>query len=228
MSPVSESFLETLSSYLEGRKEAGVRSLPWNGPLPSEGEALPPDPPPPPRPAPAPPLEKRPVEPALPSTPKADPVVVPSAPGISWIKATRHADCTDTEWPEDGWILVVSEQDEFEKEAGTLLKEMLHAIGFVPTTAPTAHQDGIPPGAERVLVMGDPALQVISTAGMQLQIVRGLWQETTSGRMVATYAPSAVVDSPSGKKTVWGDLQLLLEDLRLEIPEWTRKRLKKR
>lgn len=228
MSPLPSSFLETLTSYLEGQEAAGLKEIPWNGPRPSEAPRPAPPPPPPPAPEKAPPLEKRPVEAALPPTPKQEPVVSPRAPTVCWARATRHPDCPSPDGPEGATLLIVADGEEFRDKAGALMKDMLHAIGFELSDACTPATDPLPQDAARVLAMGNPGLQRVSKAGMELQIVRGLWQDTDAGRMIATYAPSAVEDSPSGKKTVWGDLQLLLEDLQLDIPEWTREKLRKK
>jgi hypothetical protein len=66
MTPLSDSFLATLASYLEGQRVAGVRELEWAGPLPGETSILPPSPPPPSTPAPAPALERETQEAPLP------------------------------------------------------------------------------------------------------------------------------------------------------------------
>lgn len=227
MSPLPPSLSDVLISYLEGQKAAGVREIPWRTSLPGEHRITPPPPPPPPTPKAPAPLDKEPTRPVLPSTPKPPPVAEPVSPSIRWTKAVRHPDCCDTEWPDQGWILVVSDQEEFQGESGDLLSEMLKAIGFVMDPETSGYAPDFPAGAVRILVLGDDALQVVSTAGMKLQLIRGLWQNSPHGRLIATYAPSAITGSPSGKKTVWGDLQILLSDLGLEIPEWTRKKLKR-
>jgi uracil-DNA glycosylase len=154
-------------------------------------------------------------------------VVNPSAPRICWIRATRHPDCPASASGDEPTLLVVSDEEEFSGEAGALLDEMLHAIGFVRSSEPAGAASGLPGDASRVLMMGNDALQAVSDAGVDLQLIRGLWQPLSAGRGLATYAPSAVTDSPSGKRTVWNDLQHLLEDLSLEIPEWTRQKLKR-
>lgn len=228
MTPLSDSFLDTLASYLEGQRAAGIRELEWEGPLPGESVILPPEPARLRTPAPPPPLEKSASAHELPPTSPPPPVALPTSAGTAWIRAVRHPDCQDSDWPADGWILVVSGRDEFTSEAGTLMNDMLKAIGFIPQDELSDPNKELPAGASRILVFGNEALQEVSPAGMKLQLVRGLWQESPHGRLMATYEPSAVMDSPSGKKAVWSDLQNLMSDLGLEIPEWTRKKLNPR
>jgi len=228
MMSIPESLHNTLTSYLEGQKHSGVRNIHWKGDLPGQRKLLPPEPATPPKPTSAPPLEKAASSSSLPPSAPQQPVVKPSQPGTSWMKAVRHPECLDEDWPSDGWILIVSEDPEFTNQAGKLMTDMLHAIGFVSDSHLSTTEHPIPQNATRVLVFGDHSLQQVSTAGMKLQLVRGLWQETPYGRMLATYAPSSVMDSPAGKKTVWGDLQNLASDLGVTIPKWTKQKLKKK
>jgi hypothetical protein len=225
MISVPDSFLEILSSHLEGLKQSGIREVAWHGPLPSERKTPPVEPPAPPRPPSPPPLEKARTEAALPRTRSPETISVPAGPSPAWAVARRHPECRDEGWRDEDRILIVSDLDEFQGEAGTLLNEMLNAIGFVTEGAPTAFSTSAPEACTRVLVFGHPGLQALVTAEVNLQLVRGRWRKSAYGRMTATYAPSSVLDSPSGKKTVWGDLRNLLTDLGLAIPEWTRKKL---
>lgn len=227
MTPLSDSFLTTLASYLEGQRMAGVRELEWSGPLPGETDIQPPSPPPPSRPAPAPALERKTPDAPLPPAQDPEPVAGTAVPSAAWVRAFRHPDCRDENWPSENCILVVSTQEEFEDEAGGLMQEMLKAIGFTTRDAPADLHAGVPEDAVRILIFGNHALQQVSSSGMALQLVRGRWRECRYGKFLATYAPSSVLDSPSGKKTVWSDLQNLMADLGLEIPEWTKKKLKR-
>lgn len=228
MPSLPPSLTSTLQSYLEGQRVAGHQKIPWNDVLPSDRSGPPPPPPAPAVPTPAPPLEKDPKPAVLPPAPSAKPMVSPSAPRIAWVLAERHPECPPPDGDAAPSLLVICDEEEFRGEPGTLLKEMLYAIGFVPVGEPADFSTGLPEDASRILVMGNTPLQSASEAGVDLQLIRGFWQDFPQGRGLATYAPSDVTDSPSGKKTVWNDLQSLLEDLSLEIPEWTRKRLKRK
>jgi len=226
--PLPETLYHTLRSYVEGQKSEGIRTIPWNGPLPGERSFEPEATPARPEIPAAPPLDKNPPQTALPHSPAPQPIAEVSRSTIQWCTAHRHPDCRDSDGPEQPTIVVISEREEFQNEAGDLLENMLKAIGFQLNPPVQNLENNLPEKSNRLLVLGDPALQAVSTVGMKLQLVRGLWQEHAQGRMLATYEPSAVTDSPSGKKTVWGDLQLLVEDLGLSIPEWTVKKLKKK
>jgi hypothetical protein len=141
------------------------------------------------------------------------------------------AACADARSATDTCLLLITREEEWRDEAGKLLEGMLRAIGYeaagdrFPWTSPPPE---LPEPPARMLVMGDPALRAVSPVGFDLSTARGLWQSTSIGRMIATYAPSALLQSPQGKRAAWGDLRKLLEDLGLEIPAWTQEQLQKK
>jgi hypothetical protein len=137
--------------------------------------------------------------------------------------------CGDTKPGDETRVVLVVETHELDPPHGTLLLEMLKAIGYEPETPPEPYRTGtvLADRGARVLVMGNTALQAVGTSGMDLSIVRGMWQQSPHGKLLSTYAPSYLDGNPPGKKAAWGDLRKLLGDLGLDVPEWTRKRLKK-
>ncbi|MDA3873568.1 MAG: hypothetical protein PF795_06380, partial [Kiritimatiellae bacterium] len=142
----------------------------------------------------------------------------------------RMTECQDRQPAENTRVLLVTEADELEGDNRQLLSDILNAIGYeLPSQTESFKTPGELAGkGVRILVMGNPALQVVSPAGMDLKIVRGMWQQTPQGKVLSTYAPSSLLDNNQGKKATWGDLQKLLKELELDIPEWTRTKLQRK
>lgn len=227
--PQSISLIDTLTSYLEGLDEAGLSTVPLAAPFP----AAPPEPPPPrPRqqPAPIPPVEKpQAPQPILPPPPLPEPLVTPVADKLVWCTLVRMAACEDHLPATETTVVLVTSAEDCRAEHGVLLEQILKAAGFEMLGKPMQFtQAGDLEGAgSRILAMGNQALQAVSTSGMDLRIVRGMWQSTPFGRLISTYPPSALHDNPAGKKAVWQDLKKLLQDLSLDIPDWTKQQLKR-
>jgi len=168
-------------------------------------------------------------KPSILPKPEVKPVVRETEPAsLSLQVFQRMPECGDTSGPEETRILLVVESGELEQKHGILLREMLKAIGYQSESPVRAYRENesLAGLGARVLVMGNTALQAVSTSGMDLAIVRGMWQQSTHGKLISTFPPSYLHDNPPGKKAAWGDLQKLLNDLGLEVPDWTRKRLK--
>jgi hypothetical protein len=142
---------------------------------------------------------------------------------------TRLPACGDTVEAASTRIVLVTEAHELWPPHLSLLQEILKAIGYECTGDAEPFTDGtlLTGRGARILAMGNPALQAVSTSGMDLKIVRGMWQQSPHGKLLSTYPPSTLTDNPRGKKAAWGDLQKLLADLKLDVPEWTRQKLKK-
>jgi hypothetical protein len=146
------------------------------------------------------------------------------------LRLERLPECHETHPPEHTTLLLVLEARElYEPEHRNLLQSMLHAIGYpLPDQSePVADITDCTDKACRILCMGEKANELFCTLNMGLNLVRGKWQATPAGRMIATYAPSYLVNNAAGKRAAWNDLQKLLQDLGLSVPEWTRKKLAK-
>lgn len=222
----TNSFPETLASYLEGLADEGVREIELTHPFPVEAPA-----PPPPRPrqqpAPVPAREITETKPLLPKTAVPEAVVTVAADKLVWCTLVRMAECGDRREVKDSTVALVTEEEETQAEHGNLLREILRAAGYSFLSAPLhlTSADDLKGAGVRILVMGNSALQKISPAGMDLKIVRGMWQDTPYGKLIPTFPPSVLPENPAGKKAVWQDLKRLLQDLELEIPDWTKKKL---
>jgi hypothetical protein len=153
----------------------------------------------------------------------------PAPPPLRVLILNRHPDCQDSD-PSPCRICLVTDAGEIEGGNRKLLNDMIHAIGFVMPEESTSFSDyeNLVNLGTRILVMGNIALQQVSSAGMDLQIVRGMWQQSIHGKLISTFPPSYLHDNPPGKKAAWGDLQKILADLGRDLPEWTRARLKKK
>lgn len=223
----SSDLIETLSSYLTGLDETGTSSVELQTPFPVHAP-LPPPPRPRQQPAPVPPLDPPPVEKSiLPPPPKPAPVARSVAEKLCWCTLIRMTACHDTLPAEESTVVLVTGTAECADNNGTLLQQILKAVGYEMLGKPLqlTHPADLSGAGSRILVMGNQALQVVSPAGMDLQIVRGMWQTTPYGKLISTYPPSALHDNPVGKKAVWQDLKNLLKDLGLAVPDWTRTKL---
>lgn len=217
---------EILESYLLGLEDQGVQTLLLEHPFPSAAVAAKP-PRPRQQPAPVPPVDPPVEKPILPPGPQPEPVTVPAADKPVWCTLVRLEECGDSLDSSETMVVLVTVEEEMNGENGRLLKQILHAAGysFHSKPLPLAHGEDLKGGGARILVMGNPALQKVSPAGMDLRIVRGMWQSTAYGKLIPTFPPSVLPDNPAGKKAVWQDLKKLLSDLNLEVPDWTRKKL---
>ncbi len=234
MRVVDNVFLETLESHLEGLREKGTSKVIWKGPMPTTAKE--PDPPGPrPRQQVTPPDVRvaeppQPVLPPSPPPPDETKSVPPHSP-LQVLRLKRAAECQDSLPAEKSRILLVMNAAELEEPNRSLFSDMLTAIGYRLDEAEYLEWDQQTPlagQAERMLVMGNDALQATSTAGMDLQIVRGMWQQSPHGKLLSTFPPSYLQDNPAGKKAAWSDLQKLLKDLGLLLPEWTVRKLGKK
>lgn len=222
--------LSLIRSHLEGLEETGVSRLRLDGPFKKTASPASPE-----RPNPRQVVQSTPVVPKEPEPdllPKTEvpPVVPADAPSALTVRIlTRMEACGDTVPTEESRVVLVIESHELEEENGRLLSEMLKAIGYEAATEDVPFREGdvLAGRGKRVLAMGNPALRAVSTSGMNLGIVRGMWQQSPHGKLLSTYAPSYLKENPPGKKAAWGDLQILLKDLRLEVPAWTRRKLKR-
>lgn len=220
--------LDTLASYVEGLEDSGCAEVPLARPFepPTSPKRTPvaPSPPKQPRAAPEAPTALLP-----PSTPPKQVAGVSSEPQLMWVSLERLADCADAIPVHQTRLLLVTTEEELESPHRELLADMLKAIGYGPPDAasPLREVSDLPERGGRILAMGNAALQKVSTAGMDLKIVRGMWQQSPGGKLISTFPPSYLHDNPPGKKAAWGDLQKILKDLRLDLPSWTRRRLKK-
>ena len=225
-----ESIVTLLASHLSGLEEAGRNRLRLDGPLPRSRPPAPPAAPKPrqvvstPKPLPPDP------EPEILPKPKVDPVAPASAPARLSVRILhRMPECEDAVDPANTRLALITEAHELEEKNGELLDQMLKAIGYAAASAdePFREGDSLADRGARVLVMGNTALQIVSPAGMDLGIVRGMWQQSPHGKLISTFAPSYLQDNPAGKKAAWKDLQSVLKDVGVEVPAWTRRRLKK-
>lgn len=222
-SPSLASLLNTLDQFLQDLQDEGVRTLPCTGPLPpvAEGNGTPP------RAAAAEPVRVPRPQTELPAGPPSVSVVSP-ADGLVSLFLERLPECLGPHTPEETRVLLVLDAHELaEPEYRKLLQTMLHAIGYpLPETPqPVAALADCTEKACRILCLGEKANEYFCTVNMGLNLVRGKWQTTPAGRMIATYAPSYLLNNPAGKRAAWSDLQKLLQDLGLPVPEWTRKKL---
>lgn len=142
----------------------------------------------------------------------------------------RLPECLENHAPDQTSLLLVLEDRELKPpETRELLQSMLYAIGYPLPDTPEAVTDitACANKACRIVCMGEKANELFCTLNMGLKLVRGKWQSSPAGRMIATYAPSYLVNNPTGKRAAWNDLQKILQDLGLSVPEWTRKKLSK-
>ncbi|MDF3128012.1 hypothetical protein P0Y35_02265 [Kiritimatiellaeota bacterium B1221] len=222
----SHPLIDSLESYLKGIEEQGLREIVLEHPFPASKPEAPPARPRQ-QPAAVPPREE-PVKPTLlPPPPKPEPVAAPVEEKLVWCTLIRLAECGDSGKAADSSVILVTGANEIEEAEGLLLKQILHAAGyeFLSNPLPLTHPDDVKGAGVRILAMGNHALQKISPAGMDLKIVRGMWQNTPYGKLIPTFPPSILPDNPAGKKAVWQDLKSLLKDLNLEVPNWTQKKL---
>lgn len=230
--------LNSFEQFLQDLKDEGVRTVPCSAALP----------PPPDIPAAVTPSRQTPSEPASSRPAPVKPVPSKSAPvepapaqpraastpetesGLVMVQMERLPECLENHAPEQTSVLLVLEKQEIASaESRELLQSMLHAIGYAlpEQTQPLTDLSECPRDAARILCMGEKANELFCTLNMGLNLVRGKWQSTSGGRMLATYPPSYLLNNPTGKRAAWNDLQKLLEDLGLSVPEWTRKKLSK-
>lgn len=225
-SPSPQTLTQILSSYLKGVEEAGIVSLELAHPFPATPQAAPPK-----RPrqktAQVPPVETPSAKPILPSPPKPEALSVPDTPKIVWCTLKRCADCLDQVDAAQSSVVLVTSAEETVGEHGNLLGQILHAAGYerISKPLPLTHPDDLKGAGARILAMGNPALQEVSPAGMELKIVRGMWQTTPYGKLISTFPPSKLSNNPAGKKEVWQDLKNLLKDLQVEVPHWTKQKM---
>jgi hypothetical protein len=226
MTPL-RSILQMLRSCLDGLDEAGVRQVPvaipfraTTAPTPTRAAERPPAP------------VAAPAPPAATPPPRPQPVAPPAAPPppprpvrrILALRCIRLSECGDKVPSDATAILVLCDHDELMERNRVLLLEMLKAIGYGVDgdPQPLAQPPELAGKAARILCLGNPALLALDPHGMDLGIVRGMWQQTPWGRMIASYPPSYLHDNPPGKKAIWLDLQNLLKDLKLDLPPRTR------
>ncbi|WFB34481.1 hypothetical protein P3T73_09945 [Kiritimatiellota bacterium B12222] len=226
----SSSLLETLDSYLRGLEESGISSVELTQGFPVL-ETVPVAPKPRQQPAPVPVVEAAaPAQkPLMPPPPPAKPVVEAVTQKLVWCTLMRMVECEDQIASTETTVVLVTSAEEFEELNGKLLLQILKAAGYAPLATPMklTHPEDISGAGTRILVMGNEALHKISPAGMDLKIVRGMWQNTPYGKLISTFPPSVLHDNPPGKKAVWQDLKNLLKDMNLTVPDWARKNAKK-
>lgn len=228
------SLASLLTSHLQGLEETGRDRLRLDGPLPRLAPSAAPASPPPPKPrqtVASPKIVPPSPDPEILPGPKVAPVTPePAEAALSVRVLQRMPECEDTLDPASTRIVLVTGTHEMEEKNGTLLQDMLKAIGYAPEGETRTYREGenLSGLGARVLVMGNDALRKVSTAGMDLGIVRGMWQQSPHGKLLSTYAPSYLHDNPPGKKAAWSDLQRVLKELSLDVPPWTRQRLKKK
>ncbi|MCC5849656.1 MAG: hypothetical protein JJU29_16355 [Verrucomicrobia bacterium] len=157
------------------------------------------------------------------------PASKPAGPALVYLRTERSPECADAHDRADTALILVCEKNDLVGENGELLARMLHAIGYpLPTDTgkPLEAVADLHGMAARILCFGAAAHAAVSTLKMDLSLLRGKWQSTPGGRMIATHAPSYLEGNPAGKKAVWADLKNLLQDLGLDIPDWTKKQVK--
>ncbi|MCC5843926.1 MAG: hypothetical protein JJU05_06720 [Verrucomicrobia bacterium] len=150
--------------------------------------------------------------------------------GLVMLHLDRLPECLENHSPDQTTLLLVLEAGELKQpEYRELLQSMLYAIGYPLPDNPEPVTDitDCTDKACRILCMGEKANELFCTLNMGLNLVRGKWQTSPAGRMIATYAPSYLVNNAAGKRAAWNDLQKILQDLGLSVPEWTRKKLSK-
>lgn len=224
------SFVDVLESYLSGLEENGTALVELDAPFPlqtvtKENSVRPRQ-----QPAKVPPVEPAAKKTVLPPPPKQEPVAVPAEEKLVWATLIRLSKCEDTKPSKETAVVLVTGLEETTGENGILLTQILKSAGyeFLGPPLQLTHAEDLAGAGERIVVMGNPALQKISSAGMDLKIVRGMWQTTPHGKMISTFAPSILQDNPAGKKAVWQDIKTLLKDLDLEIPDWTKQKMSKK
>lgn len=215
-----------LEAHLLGLREEGVRTLEVSRPLrslPARAAAaaspVPQPPPPPPATASATP----PSAPAPPPPPPAETLRTAAVAEKHLVAlVARDPRCRDSTPTADTVLAVVCAPEEFAGDHRVLLSRMLGAIGYaLPEAAcpePLETAGNLRERAARVLCFGETAQQALSPMKLPLNLVRGKWQATPSGRMMALYPPSYLHNNTAGKRSVWTDLQQVLRDLGLELP----------
>ncbi len=216
MTPI-RSILQTLRSCLDALDEAGQRQIPVTIPFRATTAPTPTR------------AAERPPAPAPPAPPRPQPVAPPPPPPrpvrrILALRCIRLSECGDKVPSDATAILVLCDHDEMMERNRVLLLDMLKAIGYQMDgeAKPLAQPSELAGRGVRILCLGNPALLALDPHGMDLGIVRGMWQQTPWGRMIASHPPSYLHDNPPGKKAIWLDLQSLLKDLKLELPPRTR------
>ena len=215
--------LDLLTAHVDALREQGIDRVPFSVPLsidPSPAAATAnAAPTPPPASAPAPRTAPK---------PEAKSETKPTPPQLVWLALKRLPECNDTLPPEQTRIIIICQQSDLTAPHRDLLGKMLHSIGYpLPEIPPHPLETSadLHGKAQRILCFGPAAHAAISTLKMDLALVRGKWQNSPAGRMIATHAPAYLLNNPTGKKAVWTDLQTLLKDLGLTVPDWTRQKL---
>lgn len=228
---IDHSFLETVHSYLEGLEEAGTHHIALDAPFPVPDKnpvnlkTRPRQ-----QPAKTPPVETPSAKSILPPPPQQSKVIETAEEKLVWSTLVRKAQCEDTKDPKETAVILVTGSEETKNENGTLLRQILDAAGYELLSPPLhfTHAKDFSGAGVRILAMGNPALQAVSSSGMDLKIVRGMWQTTSYGKLLSTFSPSVLEGNPAGKKAVWQDIKSLLKDLELDVPVWTREKLAKK
>lgn len=214
--------LQTLEAHILDLKDEGVRSVECLSPerfrtrrAAENSRPAPARPEPVPAP---PPRAERPVSKPVPQSPAANETALPA---FILLTAYRTAACRDaTPREETALSLFCEQRDLKDRESGDLLRAMLAAIGY------TVEGEGVPVSSpaelkacqRHILCFGDAAQQQLSPMKMALSLVRGKFQNTPYGRMMALESPAKLHNNPTGKKAAWGDLKRVLQDLGLELP----------
>jgi len=226
--PSIHAFLKTFETFVKDLQDQGIRSVPCtSAPPAASGPAKIPE-------IPAETVEIQAAPPASPpdvkpTAPAAASIPSKPRPGLVMFQIERLPECLENHSPRDTSVLIVLEERELEPAPRELLQTMLYTIGY---PLPHTHEPFISAAdcsdrTARILCLGEKANEAFCSLNMGLSLVRGKWQTTPAGRMLATYAPSSLLENNTGKRAAWNDLQKLLQDLGLSIPEWTRKKLSK-
>lgn len=70
-----------------------------------------------------------------------------------------------------------------------------------------------------IVGLGKFAVQTLLKTDTSISKLRGKWHEYDGIRMMPTYHPAYLLRNPKEKRTVWEDLQMVMRELNIPIPE---------
>lgn len=72
---------------------------------------------------------------------------------------------------------------------------------------------------EVIVTLGQPAQLALCGIDMPISKLRGQWQSFRGIKLMPTFHPAYILRSPSAKKPFWEDLQAVMKELGLPLPE---------
>lgn len=156
------------------------------------------------------------------------------ADGLLLLQLKRMDACKDPDELQRARIMAVVDSAGLQGEAGELLTNIFKACGLerAGSPLPLAEAGSLHPdqGQSVLVTFGERPLKAVAGGQVSLMVLRGKWRQSPRGwRMMPTFDPSYCLQTPTrlGKAMVWADMQAVLKELGLEVPEWVKAARKK-